>query len=168
MVDLPYAPITEMTPFRLGVAIGRYYWRHGAVDDLLQFPDLGGGDLNSEQRRKALNDFVVFHRPLSALSLFWTVVAFEDFYRDFGTDLSSVTGINIHYPSIADLAVAPVVTKRKYDRPDKDAFTYLDVQKINHNYRKVLGIEAVDPQFEDQIADLALLRHTVAHHAAVI
>lgn len=170
MIDLPYAPVSEISPLRLDAALGRYYWRYMATGDLLSFPDLGGGDLSDAQRREALGRFVVLRRPLTALVLFWSVVSFEDFIRDFGTGLSKVTGITSCYPRVSDLSVAPrkKAPASNLMRPDEDAFSYLNLGQLNHNYQNVLGIQVVEPGHESRLTDLAILRHTVAHHGAVV
>jgi hypothetical protein len=138
--------------------------------DLLEFPDYSGGDLDETQRRDALRHAVELQRPLSALVIFLNVVALEDFIRDFGVRLADHPDLTAYFPSISEFRMKPV--KPKLDRPfarlDTDPIVFADPAEVNKQYKKCLGVEPFQPSEYAKLRDLALLRHTVAHHGAVI
>lgn len=74
---------------------------------LLDLPDFGGGDLNTEQRREALVSAVSFHKPLAALSLFLGVVALEDFVRDLVARMAENPEIAQLFPLLAEFRSQP-------------------------------------------------------------
>jgi len=105
----PNVPIGEVTVTRPFTAPGLFAYRHMQAKGLLHFPDFGDGDMNKEQRKDALERMVNVHRPLAALVLFLGVVGLEDFIRDLGARLADVSGLERHFPKIAELR--PVLKK---------------------------------------------------------
>lgn len=154
-----------MRPF---TAPGLFAYRHMQAEGLLHFPDFADGDMNAEQRREALEQMVNVHRPLAAVVLFLGVVGLEDFIRDIGARLADAPGLDLHFPSITDLR--PVVTKSPapYARQDKDRAPLTDWPKVNALYQRVVSISPIPSTDLPILSDLALVRHTVAHHAALV
>jgi len=164
----PNVPIGEFTITRPFTAPGLFAYRHMQAERLLHFPDFGGGDMNEEQRKDALARMVNVHRPLAALVLFLGVVGLEDFIRDLGARLVDVSGIERHFPKIAELR--PVLKKSPlgYARQDKDPAPLSDWAEVNALYQRAIGIAPLAVADLPKLHDLVLIRHTVAHHAALI
>ena len=159
--------VGEFTVFRPFTAPGLFAQRHMQSIGLLTFPDFSGGDLDSEQRKVALTQMVNIHRPLTALVLFLSVVALEDFIRDLGTRLADVPDISSHFPCIELLRPALKKNPAPYARPDRDPAPLSDWPQVNALYERVLNTTPIQVEDLPMLHDLALIRHTVAHHAAV-
>jgi hypothetical protein len=164
----PSVPCGEFTITRPFTAPGLFAYRHMQAEGLLQFPDFGGGDMNDEQRKEALIQMVNVHRPLAALVLFLGVVGLEDFIRDIGARLADVRGLEQHFAEIGTLR--PILKKNPlpYARQDKDPAPLSDWNEVNELYKKALGVVPIDTDDLPKLHDLALIRHTVAHHAALV
>lgn len=164
----PSVPIGEFTITRPFTAPGLFAYRHMQAERLLHFPDFGGGDMNEEQRKDALARMVNVQRPLAALVLFLGVVALEDFIRDLGARLADVSGLERHFPKITELR--PVLKKNPppYARQDKDPAPLSDWAEVNALYQRTIGIAPLVVEDLPKLHDLALIRHTVAHHAALV
>lgn len=169
-VPLPEEPVGEFTICRPFTASGLFAYRHMQALSLLDFPDYGGGDLDAVQRREALQRAVALHRPLAALVIFLNVVALEDFFRDFGARLADHPALTRYFPSIGRLRMEPVEQKpnRPFARLDKDPVPLIEPQALNKLYQRCLGVGPIPSSEHLYLRDLALLRHTVAHHGAVI
>jgi len=135
---------------------------------LLHFPDLGGGDMNTEQRKDALARMVNLQRPLAAVVLFLGVVALEDFIRDLGARLADVPNLDSHFPHIAALRPALKKNPKPYARPDIDPAPLSDWPEVNSLYQRAIDVEPIAANDLPKLHDLALIRHTVAHHAALV
>ena len=169
-IPLPQVPIAEATLFRVQTAPGMFAYRQAGAMNLLSFPDLGGGDLTEAQRREALDAQVGLRCPLLSLALFYSVVALEDLIRDTGDRLAKVLSSTSEFPNIG-LIATKVKAPQPSDpsvRPDKETLSYLKPSVVNDTYRQVMGVEVIDAQHEARISDLALLRHTVAHHGGMV
>jgi hypothetical protein len=164
----PNIPIGEFTITRPFTAPGLFAYRHQQAEGLLHFPDLGGGDMNEEQRNEALKRMVNVYRPLAALVLFLGVVALEDFIRDLGARLADLQGLTHYFPEI--LKLRPVLKKnpRPYAQQDKDPAPLSNWPEVNTLYKQAIGIEPFVKAGLPKLHDLALIRHTVAHHAALV
>lgn len=164
----PTIPFGEFTVLRPFTAPGLFVYRHMQANQLLHFPDLGGGDMNAEQRKDALTQMVNLQRPLAAVVLFLGVVALEDFIRDIGARLADVPMLDSHFPQIT--ALRPVLRKdhKPYARPDKDPATLSDWMEVNALFQRAIGVAPIAATDLAKLHDLALIRHTVAHHAALI
>jgi len=164
----PSVPVGEFTVMRPFTAPGLFAYRHMQAEGLLHFPDLADGDMNAEQRREALEQMVNVHRPLAAVVLFLGVVGLEDFIRDIGARLADLPSLDRHFPEIADLR--PVVKKNPspYARQDKDPAPLTDWPEVNALYQRVVGVTPIPAKDLPILSDLALVRHTVAHHAALV
>jgi len=169
-VPLPEETIGEFTVLRPFTAPGLFAYRYMQALGLLNFPDYAGGDLDAAQRREALESAVAFHRPLSALVIFLNVVALEDFIRDFGARLADHPGLASYFPSVSGLRMTPTnpAPNRPFARLDRDPVPLVDPVDVNNLYQRCLGIQPFPASEHAQLRDLALLRHTVAHHGAVI
>ncbi len=170
-VPLPEVPIGEWTVLRPHTAPGLFAYRHVQADGLLQLPDYADDDMSREQRRAALDKAVEFKRPLTALVIFLNVVALEDFLRDLGARLADVRGFTTFFPNAAGLATRPRTSRpgKPYARLDQEPISsFLDFEALNQLYETCLGVRPVDPAHFPRLYDLALLRHTVAHHGAII
>ena len=169
-IPLPEAQIGEWTFIDTRTATGLFAYRNMQATGLLDLPDFGGGDLNAEQRRDALAGAVSFHKPLAALSLFLGVVALEDFVRDLVARMAENTEIAQLFPPLQTLRSQPKARApdQAFRRLDTDPAGVVDPEEINAIFRQALGIAPIAPQEYWHLRDLALLRHTVAHHAAVI
>ncbi len=169
-IPLPEVLIGEFTVFRPFTAPGLFAYRHSQALRLLDLPGYAVAHLDAAQRREALEGAVALCRPLSALVVFLNVVALEDFIRDLGARLADHPALASYFPSISGLRIKP--GKRRPNRPfarlDTDAAPFLDPGEVNKLYQKCLGIQAIPASEHAQLRDLALLRHTVAHHGAVI
>jgi hypothetical protein len=135
---------------------------------LLDFPDFSNGDMTEEQRRDALEQMVNVQRPLTALVLFLGVVALEDFIRDLGIRLADVPDLEHHFPNIAQLR--PVLKKNPppYARQDRDPAPLSDWPGVNTLYERAIGVAPLAASDLPKLHDLALIRHTIAHHAALV
>jgi hypothetical protein len=164
----PNVPVGEFTVARPFTAPGLFAYRHMQAEGLLHFPDFGGGDMDEEQRKEALAQMVNVQRPLAALVLFLGVVAFEDFIRDLGARLADAPSMEGHFPNITELR--PVLKKNAphYARQDRDPAPLSDWSEVNMLYQRVIGIAPIAVAELPKLHDLALIRHTVAHHAALI
>lgn len=145
------------------------HYRSMQASGLLDLPDYGGGDLNAEQRRDALLSAISFHKPLAALSLFLGVVALEDFVRDLVARMAEHPGLTRMFPQLAGLRSQPRARApdQAFRRLDTDPAGVVDPEEINAVFQQALGIAPIDPLEYWHLRDLALLRHTVAHHAAL-
>lgn len=136
----------------------------------MELPDYGGGDLDAEQRMEALRSAVSLKKPLAALALFLGVVALEDFIRDLAARLADTPSCVAHFPGLSELRAKPVNQKpdKMFKRLDADPAVFLDPEEINRVFRKAIAVEPVPATEFWHLRDLVLLRHTVAHHGAVI
>ena len=149
---------------------GLFAYRYSQALALLHPTDYGGGDLAGEDRRKALDQSVVLDRPLTALVVFLSVVALEDLIRGLGNRLASLNWLTADFPNIEELGVRlrpPSAARPAHARLDKP-FRYFDFAEVNARYRAVLGVEPIPVAEFARLHDLAIIRHTVAHHGSVI
>ena len=166
----PNEPISEWTVCRPFTAPGLFAYRHLQADGLLHFPDYGEGELNSEQRREALDRAVTLHRPLTALIIFLNVVALEDFIRDLGARLASIDGLSQFFPKIDQLKLGSIPSKQNklFARLDKDPIpNLLDFKELNKLYDECIGVQPISETEFPRLYDLTLVRHTVAHNGAI-
>jgi hypothetical protein len=166
----PTVPLGEFTPTRTSTAPGLFVYRHIQAKSLLDFPDFSGGDMNDEQRKEALEMWANVKCPLNALVLFLGVVALEDFIRDLGFRVAKVPALERHFPHISKLGSIPNRKKNPtpYDRQDNDPATLSDWSAVNSLYQRALGIAPINQAELPKLYDLALIRHIVAHHAALV
>lgn len=169
-IPLPDAPVAEWTGIRTNSATGLFAYRHMQAIGLLEFPDYGGGDLTAKQRCDALSNAVNFQKPLAALAIFLGVVALEDFIRDFGARMADNIYISQHFPALAQLRSKPKfrAPDQAFRRLDIDPTDLVDPEQVNALFQKSLYVEPIPASEYSRLRDLALIRHTVAHHAAVI
>jgi len=169
-VPFPNEPVAEWTVFRPFTAPGMFGFRHIQADQLLQFPDFGSGTLTDEQRREALDRAVTFHRPLTALVIFLNVVALEDFLRDLGARLADVDGLSAYFPKIDRLRLVPKKPNpgKPSARLDKEQVSYTDFDAVNALYFEAVGLEPVLAAEIPRLCDLAIVRHTIGHHGAIV
>lgn len=169
-VPLPEAQMGEWSIFDTRTATGLFAYRQSQAIGLLELPDYGGGDLDAEQRKEALRNAVSFHKPLAALSLFLGVVALEDLVRDLAARLADTSSLVRHFPGLTKLRSQSVLrpADQAFKRLDTDPAGVLDPEEINLRFTQAMGIAPVPAHEYWHLRDLALLRHTVAHHAAVI
>ena len=167
---MPEARVGEWSFIDTRTASGLFAYRNMQATGLLDFPDFGGGDLNTEQRRDALATAVSFHKPLAALSLFLGVVALEDFVRDLVARMAENSEISQLFPSLRELRSEPRTRApdQTFRRLETDPAGVVDPEEINAVFRLALAVSPIAPREYWHLRDLALLRHTVAHHAAVI
>lgn len=164
----PSVPTGEFTVFRPFTASGLFAYRHMQAINLLHFPDLASGDMSQEQRKEALLQMVSLRRPLAAVVLFLGVVALEDFIRDLGIRLAAIEELTRYFPAIDKLRPKLVKNPQRSSRPDRDPATLSDWEEVNKLYKRVLGITPFNESDFPKLDDLAIIRHTVAHHAALI
>ncbi|GAA4417304.1 hypothetical protein [Acidovorax lacteus] len=169
-VQFPEAQVGEWTAIDTTTAPGLFAYRQTQAVALLELPDYGGGDLDAEQRREALRSAVSLHKPLAALSLFLGVVALEDLVRDLAARLADLPGLTQFFPELPKLRAQAVnrPADQAFKRLDTDPAGVLDPEEINGRFMKAMGVAPVPAGEYWHLRDLALLRHTVAHHAAVI
>lgn len=171
-IQLPEAPVPEWSAINTRTASGLFSYRQMQAINLMELPDFGGGDLNASQRREALRDAVSFQKPLAALALFLGVVALEDFIRDLATRLADTPSCLAHFPGLAKLRAQPVAQppEKMFKRLDSDpaGVGVLDPERINEAFKLAIALEPIPVTEFWHLRDLALLRHTVAHHGAVI
>jgi len=169
-VPLPEAQVGEWSAIDTRTSTGLFVYRSMQAFSLLDVPDFGGGDLNAEQRREALTSAISFHKPLAALSLFLGVVALEDFVRDLVARMAENPDIAQLFPLLAEFRSQPKARSpdHTFRRLDTDPAGVIDPDEINAVFLKALGVTPIASQEYWHLRDLALLRHTVAHHAAVI
>lgn len=169
-VPFPDASVSEWSAIRTNSASGLFAYRNAQAINLLELPDFGDGDLTREQRSDALRNAVNFLKPLSALSIFLGVVALEDFIRDFGARMADDRLIGEYFPRLKDLRSKPIArgADQTFKRLDTDPTGVIDPELVNGIFSKSLGIEPIPREEFSRLRDLALIRHTVAHHAAVV
>lgn len=169
-VPFPEAAVWEWTCIDTRTAPGLYAYRHIQASNFVDLPAVGGGDLDAEQCRESLRRFGSLHKPLAALALFLGVVALEDFVRDLAARLADTPECLKHFPHLADLRAKPRSRQpsEMFKRLDTDPAGVLDPEEINLRFKQSMAIEPIPVQEYWHLRDLALLRHTVAHHAAVI
>ena len=169
-VDLPEVPIGEWSAIDTRTSSGLFAFRSMQASGLLELPDLGGGDLDVQQRREALLTAVSFHKPLAALCLFLGVVALEDFVRDLVARMTDDPELLSWFPQLAGVRSQPIprTSNQAFRRLDTDPAGVLDPEYINSVFQRALGVSPIRVHDYWHLRDLALLRHTVAHHAAVI
>ena len=168
LAPFPSVPCGEFTIARPFTAPGLFFYRHMQAANLLRFPDCAKSDLSTEQRRSALLQHVSAHRPLAALVLFLGVVALEDFIRDLGVRLAEVNGLEKYFPKLIDLRLERVRPKHRYSQVVKDPAIFSDWTDVNKLYARVIGVTPLQQVDLPKLHDLAIIRHTVAHHAALI
>jgi hypothetical protein len=169
-VLLPESSSAEWSIFDTRTATGLFGYRQDQAIGLLELPDFGGGDLDADQRRQALRDFVSMHKPLTALSLFLGVVALEDLIRDLAARLADLSSLSSFFPRLAALRAQaiPRSADQAFKRLDTDPAGVIEPSEINARFKRAMGISPVPEHEYWHLRDLALIRHTVAHHAAVI
>lgn len=169
-VPLPEAQIGEWSAIDTRTSTDLFAYRSMQASGLLDLPDFGGGDLNTEQRREALASAISYLKPLTALSLFLGVVALEDFVRDLVARMADNQEIISLFPPLANFRSKPINREpdQAFKRLDTDPAGVIDPEKINAVFLEALGIGLIPPHEFRHLRDLALLRHTVAHHDAVI
>jgi hypothetical protein len=170
-VILPDASIIEYTfGIRTNSSSGLFAYRQSQAKELLQLPDFGDGDLDTKQRREALDEAVNFQKPLTALAIFLGVVALEDFVRDFGARMADNIHITAHFPKLIELRSKPIprTSDKAFLRLDTDPTGVIDPELVNNLFRESINLEPIPASEYPRLRDLALIRHTVAHHAAVI
>ena len=169
-IFFPDAPLGEWTAIRTGSASGLFAYRQMQAISLLELPDFGGGDMTAGQRRDALSNAINLRKPLTALTIFLGVVALEDFVRDFGARMADNPHITQHFPDLAQLRAKsiPRTADQAFKRLDNDPTGVIDPQLVNDLFQKAFGVEPIPVDEYPRLRDLALIRHTVAHHAAVI
>lgn len=170
VVPFPEAQVGEWNAIDTRTAVGLFAYRQTQAIGLLDFPDFGGGDFDSAQRRKALHIAISFHKPLTALALFLGVVALEDFVRDLAARLADTPSCLEHFPGLAKLRAQHVNRQptQMFKRLDRDPFEVLDPEEINRRFTEAMAVAPVPVPEYWHLRDLTLLRYTVAHHAAVI
>ncbi len=169
-VVLPEVQISEWNAVDTRTAPGLFAYRQMQAKNLLEFPDFGGGDLDSVQRKEALRSAISFHKPLGALSLFLGVVALEDFVRDLAARLADLPDLARHFPALSKLRAERInrPSGQMFKRLDTDPAGTLDPEEVNLRFTQAMGVAPVPTQEYWHLRDLALLRHSIAHHAAVI
>ena len=169
-VPFPEEPVGEYTVCRPFTAPGLFCYRVDQALSLLKFPDFGGGDLDATQRSEALQRAIAYQRPLAALVIFLNVVALEDFIRDLGARLADHQNLASYFPRVSQLRMIQTGPgpSRPFARLDRDPAKLLDPVAVNNLYQRCLGVEPIPSSEHSKLRDLALLRHTVAHHGAVI
>lgn len=169
-IPLPEVQLAEWNAFSTGTAAGLFSYRQHQAIRLLEFPDFSGGDLNPEQRREALSNAVTFRRPLSALALFLGIVAMEDLIRDLAARLADLPSLSPFFPGLAKLRAQNVCrpADKAFKRLDTDPAGVIDPEEINARFMHAMGVAPVPNSEYWHLRDLALIRHTVAHHAGVI
>ena len=169
-IPLPEVPLGEWNAIDTQTASGLFAYRQMQAMGLMELPDYGGGDLNAAQRKEALHKAVSFRKPLAAIALFLGVVALEDFIRDLAARLADTPSCLAHYPGLSKMCAQPVnqPPDKMFKRLDTDPAGVLDPDQINKLFNKAMSVEPVPTTEFWHLRDLALLRHTVAHHGAVI
>jgi hypothetical protein len=169
-IPLPEVPIGEWTAIDTRTATGLFAHRHMQAIALMELPDYGGGDLDTSQRKEALRMAVSLQKPLAALALFLGIVALEDFIRDLAARLADNPSCSAHFPNLVKLRSQPRnrPPAMTFKRLDTDPAGVLDPEEINKVFKSAIGVETVPSTEFWHLRDLALLRHTVAHHGAVI
>jgi hypothetical protein len=170
IIPFPEAQVYEWNGLRTNSASGLFAYRHLQAVHLLESPDFCGGDMTHEQRSDALRRAVNHHKPLTALAIFLGVVALEDFVRDFGARMADNIHVRLNFPALEELRAKPILrpANQAFMRLDTDPTGVVDPQKVNDLFQKSLGVEPIPAPEYARLRDLALIRHTVAHHAAVV
>ena len=166
----PEVHLSTWTITRPNTAPGMFAERCAQSSSLLEFPDYGGGDMSTEQRRDALRAAINLHQPTTALAIFLSVVALEDFVRDFGARCADEPWLIAHFPGIEKLRMRPVAprSEKPFARLDRDPAPLVDFIEVNKLYADVFGTSPYPAECLETLYDLALIRHTVAHHGAIV
>lgn len=94
--------------YRTDYALGLLVERITQAQELLHPVDLGPGTLSREERADALERFHVIGTTVTALSLFMSVVALEDYVRDLGGRLTGNALIARHFPELVVMQATPL------------------------------------------------------------
>jgi hypothetical protein len=170
VVVLPQAPVSEWNAIGTGTPSGLFAYRQMQAIGLLNLPDYGGGDLTADQRREALKRAVNLHKPLAALATFLGVVALEDYVRDLGGRMAGHNLLCQHFPELRQLRSSPKARApgQEFRRLDTEPISSFEPEDINNRLHVAIGVAPIPAAEYSRLRDLALVRHTVAHHAAVI
>jgi hypothetical protein len=141
----------EVNPFRSYTTPGRFAYRSMVARELLEIPDLG------MYSRGLLESFVIFY----------AVVALEDLIRELGNDLSRCHILATEFPMYTKLHSKSRGRKRTHRQRDRDVTTLLEPTAVNDLYYRVLGVRPFARQDIVKVRDLALVRHTIAHHGGL-
>jgi len=141
----------EVNPFRSHTTPGRFAYRSMVARGLLEIPDLGMYSCG------LLESFVIFY----------AVVALEDLIRELGNDLSRCRSLATEFPRYTELHSKARRRKRRYQQGDRDVATLLEPTAVNDLYHQVLGVRPFARQDIVRVRDLALVRHTIAHHGGL-
>lgn len=170
MIELPSVSVGEWTGIRRNTPMGLFAYRQAQALDLIEFPDYDSGDLTTEQRRETLLSSLYMKKPLGALGIFLSFVSLEDFIKDlFARMVENVLLVEL-YPKLQSLRAKKKgrTPDKMYLRLDTDPIGSIDPSEINEIIESVFQIKPILETEYSKLRDLALIRHTVAHHAAVI
>jgi len=170
MQPLPEVRVSAWTAWSRSTASGLFVFRYSQAINLLSLPDFADSEFDAAGRREALDRHVNMMQPLAALSLFLGVVALEDYVRDFGARSAENVDLVSLFPKLTKLALKQDTKPNRpvFARVDRDAYIYTDPEQLNFAFRDSIGVEPIPASEYSKLRDLALLRHTVAHHASVI
>ena len=102
--------------------------------------------------------------------MFLGVVALEDYLRDLGARMAGHAFLLQHFPSLSQLRATPKTRLpiHTFKQLETEPIASFEPERINALLKTAIGIAPI-PQAEfPRLRDLALVRHTVAHHAAVV
>ena len=97
-------------------------------------------------------------------------MALEDFLRDLGGRMASNSFLLRHFPTLQQLRPVPKVRSpsQTFKQLEIEAIASFEPERINDVLRTAIGIAPIPVADYPRLRDLALIRHTVAHHAAVV
>lgn len=173
---LPEALVGEESVFDLRSAGGLFAFRHLQARNLLHPPHFSDAPSDPKQLSEFSSQYVSLQRPLLALVLFLGVVAHEDLIRDLAARLVGSPLCVSRFPGLEHLKQKKkndsMNTGRSGDRDYRDRYTdpagKLDPQYSNDLFQRAIGVQPIPVEDYWHLRDLALLRHTVAHHGAII
>lgn len=141
----PNVPMGEVTVFPLRSPYGLFGFRLAEAAKLLQIPLPNHGAQSSDNPIQSRDLFLGLCRPITSLSLFFSVVALEDFARD------------IH----AELYVEEV---------EREKIKKCRTSLIDHLKRLAKRCDglAFMPEESDRLNDLVELRNIIAHYGGLV
>lgn len=169
-VIFPSVPLWESTIFRFNNPTGMFWYKSNQARMLMSPPDFCWGDLISDEiwRRKALNDSIILFKPLTAVILFLQIVALEDYIRNINESLPKIKWFDTYFPNIGKLKAQLKTPKSVWGPKDIDTIKPLHFEELNKVYSEVFGRWPIYSDEYAKLYDLALIRHTVAHHGSII
>jgi hypothetical protein len=166
-IAFPQAQVGEWTVFRKETPFGMFFYKLHQAANVTSVANFNIPNSCGKSAKDYESEHPEVVQPLTALAVFMHVVALEDLLRESGVFLVTINEL-MKLKGIKKLTQVPVQQKHPHQRTQKDSFSLLDLEQLNDHYQAVLGIAAVEKADISRLRDLILMRHIVAHNAAIV